>query len=204
MDDLLREFLIESNESLDVLDVELVRFEQEPNNAEILGKIFRLVHTIKGTCGFIGLPRLEALAHAAETLMSKFRDGAPVTGEAVTLVLFAIDRIKELLTELETHQREPEGADSDLIYSLEQMTRQSTARAARAATTVPQESRGALRPGEVSLEELERAFQQTPGSVPPVPAPVAEAPQSESAVDDEDRTEGAPTPTPTPSTEVSA
>ena len=75
MDDLLREFLTETGESLDVVDAELVRFEQEPNNAEILGNIFRLVHTIKGTCGFLGLPRLEALAHAAETLMGKFRDG---------------------------------------------------------------------------------------------------------------------------------
>ena len=75
MDDLLREFLTETNESLDVVDVELVRFEQEPNNAKILANIFRLVHTIKGTCGFLGLPRLEALAHAAETLMGKFRDG---------------------------------------------------------------------------------------------------------------------------------
>src|SRR3954452_18652911 len=98
MDDLLKEFLVETNESLDVVDVELVRFEQEPNNAEILGNIFRLVHTIKGTCGFIGLPRLETLAHAAENLMSKFRDGSmAVNGEAVTLVLFTLDRIKELL-----------------------------------------------------------------------------------------------------------
>ena len=84
-----------------MVDVELVRFQQEPNNAEILGNVFRLVHTIKGTCGFLGLPRLEALAHAAETLMSKFRDGMPVTGEAVTLVLFTIDRIKDILGELE-------------------------------------------------------------------------------------------------------
>jgi len=85
MDDLLREFLTETNESLDVVDVELVRFEQDPNNAKILDNIFRLVHTIKGTCGFLGLPRLEALAHAAETLMGKFRDGSmPVTGDAVT------------------------------------------------------------------------------------------------------------------------
>ena len=62
---------------------QLVKFEQEPNNAKILDNIFRLVHTIKGTCGFLGLPRLEALAHAGETLMGKFRDGMPVTGEAV-------------------------------------------------------------------------------------------------------------------------
>jgi two-component system chemotaxis sensor kinase CheA len=96
MDDLLREFLTETNESLDVVDVELVRFEQDPNNEKILANIFRLVHTIKGTCGFLGLPRLEALAHAAETLMGKFRDGMPVTGAAVTLILSTIDRVKQL------------------------------------------------------------------------------------------------------------
>ena len=61
--------------SLDRVDAEFVRFEQEPNNREILGNVFRLVHTIKGTCGFLGLPRLETLAHAAESLMGKFRDG---------------------------------------------------------------------------------------------------------------------------------
>ena len=79
MDDLLREFLTETSESLDTVDNQLVRFEQDPNNAKILDNIFRLVHTIKGTCGFLGLPRLEALAHAGETLMGKFRDGMPVT-----------------------------------------------------------------------------------------------------------------------------
>ena len=82
MDDLLREFVTETHESLDVVDVELVRFEQDPNNGKILDNIFRLVHTIKGTCGFLGLPRLEALAHAAETLMGKFRDGVPATSDA--------------------------------------------------------------------------------------------------------------------------
>jgi two-component system chemotaxis sensor kinase CheA len=101
MDDLLREFLTESGEHLDVVEVELVRFEQDPNNETILRNIFRLVHTIKGTCGFLGLPRLEALAHAAETLMGKFRDGLPVTSEALTLILATIDRLKEILAELE-------------------------------------------------------------------------------------------------------
>ncbi len=107
MDDLLREFLTETNESLDTVDNQLVRFEQDPNNAKILDNIFRLVHTIKGTCGFLGLPRLEALAHAAETLMGKFRDGMPVTGEAVTLILATIDRIKEILGGLEATEAEP-------------------------------------------------------------------------------------------------
>src|SRR5262247_2729270 len=121
MDELLREFLTETGESLDVVDVELVRFEQEPNNTKILDNIFRLVHTIKGTCGFLGLPRLEALTHAAETLMGNFRDGMPVTGEAVTLVLSTMDRLKQVLRDLEQNEQEPEGSDSDLISELERM-----------------------------------------------------------------------------------
>ncbi len=122
MDDLLREFLTETGESLERVDAELVRFEREPNNAAILSNIFRLVHTIKGTCGFLGLPRLEALAHAAETLMGKFRDGMPVTAEAVTLILSTIDRIKLILDEIESRQQEPEGSDGDLIAELGSMT----------------------------------------------------------------------------------
>ena len=123
MDDLLREFLTETNESLDRVDAELVRFEQEPNNGEILGNIFRLVHTIKGTCGFLGLPRLEALAHSAENLMGEFRDGMPVTTEAVTVILSTIDRIKTILEELEAEQREPTGNDGDLIERLNWLSR---------------------------------------------------------------------------------
>src|SRR5215472_8295398 len=118
MDELLREFLTETAESLDHVDAQLVRFEREPNNAQVLSNIFRLVHTIKGTCGFLGLPRLEALTHAAETLMGKFRDGMTVTGEAVSLVLAAIDRVKIILDGLEHLQREPAGDDADLIEQL--------------------------------------------------------------------------------------
>ena len=198
MDDLLREFLTETNESLDVVDVELVRFEQEPNNAKILANIFRLVHTIKGTCGFLNLPRLEALAHAAETLMGKLRDGMPVTADAVTLILSSIDRIKEVLAELEAHQREPEGADQDLIRSLEDMAQRSGgAETASSKRTVgvlaPQVLERPLRPGEVSLDELERAFRETPGPPPsPAPTPSREKPKDRAAgdKDDEERADG--------------
>lgn len=75
MDDLLSEFLTETNENLAVLDVELVKLEQNPNDPGLLSNIFRLVHTIKGTCGFLGLPRLESVAHAGENVLGKFRDG---------------------------------------------------------------------------------------------------------------------------------
>jgi two-component system chemotaxis sensor kinase CheA len=178
MDDLLREFITETNESLDVVDVELVKFEQEPNNATILDNIFRLVHTIKGTCGFLGLPRLEGIAHAAETLMGKFRDGAPVTQDAVSIILTSIDRIKDILGELEAAEgEEPQGDDSDLISELEHMSsnadaamngagepavEEAEAEVAEPADELPEQSiERPLRPGEVSLDELERAFQET-------------------------------------------
>ncbi|UPK35623.1 hybrid sensor histidine kinase/response regulator [Bradyrhizobium sp. 186] len=207
MDDLLREFLTETSESLDTVDNQLVKFEQEPNNAKILDNIFRLVHTIKGTCGFLGLPRLEALAHAGETLMSKFRDGMPVTGQAVTVILSSIDRIKEILAGLEATEAEPEGTDRDLIDKLEAMVGQGMAAMAAGAAApvadapplVPEapvaapveaapskETQGSLidqtlerplRPGEVSLDELERAFRETAIEAPAPVAKVDVAPE---------------------------
>ncbi|TGE01818.1 hybrid sensor histidine kinase/response regulator [Methylobacterium nonmethylotrophicum] len=195
MDDLLREFLTETGEHLDTVDLELVRFEQDPNNQTILRNIFRLVHTIKGTCGFLGLPRLEALAHAAETLMGKFRDGMPVTSPAVSLILQTLDRIKLIVAELERTAAEPAGIDEDLIGALERMSEAPApapepvvapapaAPAMTAGTLVPQILERALKPGEVSLDDLERAFRETavdaeadvapPGAVV-VPLPVAE------------------------------
>jgi two-component system chemotaxis sensor kinase CheA len=171
MDDLLLEFLTETNEHLETVDVEMVRFEQDPNNEAILSNIFRLVHTIKGTCGFLGLPRLEALAHAAETLMGKFRDGMPVTTPAVSLILATLDRIKEILGELERQGAEPEGSDNDLIEMLDKMASQEAPPEAAIQPASPHASgqvvyqviERELKPGEVSLDELERAFQEAPG-----------------------------------------
>lgn len=75
MDDLIAEFLTETNESLNELDLDLVNLEQNPNDKALLGKIFRLMHTIKGTCGFLSLPRLEKTAHHAENVLGRFREG---------------------------------------------------------------------------------------------------------------------------------
>src|SRR5919206_1895085 len=133
MDDLLREFLTETGEHLDTVDLELVRFERDPNNETILRNIFRLVHTIKGTCGFLGLPRLETLAHAAEGAMGRFRDGTPVTREGVSLVLATLDRIRAILAALEDSAAEPEGSDGDLIAALGQAAAPGASRHADSA-----------------------------------------------------------------------
>jgi two-component system chemotaxis sensor kinase CheA len=193
MDDLLSEFLTETAESLDVIDTELVRFESQPEDAATLNNIFRLVHTIKGTCGFIGLSRLESIAHAGETLLGTFRDGAlPVTPYAVTLVLASIDRIKLILAHLAGEQVEPPGDDRDLIAQLEHAAEGGLAAVATPPAPEPEpivvaapespEGEGRwdadqgrfLRPGEVSLADLEAAFNATEGP-PPVEAKLAAA-----------------------------
>ncbi len=116
MDDLLREFLTETSENLSVLDLELVKLEQNPNDRDLLSSIFRLMHTVKGTCGFLGLPRLEKVAHASENVLGKFRDGAlEVTPDAVSLILRSLDTIKSILATLEQTEAEPAGDDAELI-----------------------------------------------------------------------------------------
>ena len=183
MDDLLSEFLTETNESLATLDVELIKLEQEPNQPSLINSIFRLVHTIKGTCGFLGLPRLEKVAHSGENVLGKIREGAiAVTPDAVSVILRSLDRIKELLGVLAATEREPEGSDSDLIAELDAMAA-GAAKATETAVAVkplvgladPGPARE-LKPGEVSLDELEKVFQSTPGPSAPLPAEPAPAP----------------------------
>ncbi len=119
MDDLMQEFLTETSENITVLDGELVALEQNPNDPGLISSIFRLVHTIKGTCGFLGLPRLEHVAHAAENVLGKFRDKElTVTPPAVTLILEALDAIKYILASLEQSGTEPAGDDQELILRL--------------------------------------------------------------------------------------
>ncbi len=120
MDDLIDEFLTETNESLEELDVDLVNLEQNPNDMDLLGKIFRLMHTIKGTCGFLGLPRLEKVAHHAENVLGRFRDGdLAVTEEYVTLIFDSLDAIKFIVNGIAETGNEPDGDDSVLIEKLD-------------------------------------------------------------------------------------
>ncbi|HEY1736792.1 MAG TPA: chemotaxis protein CheW, partial [Methylovirgula sp.] len=115
MDELLNDFLIETNEHIDAAGELLVAFEREPANKATIGKIFRLLHTIKGTCGFLGLSRLEHLAHVSEALIGRLRDGAAATPETVSAILASVDRVKFILNALERTAKEPEGDDHDLI-----------------------------------------------------------------------------------------
>lgn len=120
MDDLLEEFLTEATEGIETLDAELVDLEQRPNDPELIGNIFRVLHTIKGTSGFLDLPRLGSLAHAGENVLGKFRDGElEVTPDAVGLILESMDALKALVVAIAETGSEPVGDDRDLIARLD-------------------------------------------------------------------------------------
>lgn len=196
MDELIGEFLAETAESLDTIDVELVKFESDPTDRATLDNIFRLLHTIKGTCGFLGLSRLEGIAHAGETLLGKFRDGTLVADSmAVTLVLQSLDRIKLVLSGLEETGTEPAGDDSELIAELEALAMREAPAPAPEPEPEPEpvveaiaeggEAYDAdlgrpLRPGEVSLADLEAAFMSTEG-----PELMTDALEDEGEIEDE-------------------
>ena len=105
MDDdaeIIAEFLVESHENLDQLDRDLVELEQHPGSRELLSSIFRTIHTIKGTSGFLAFGRLEKLTHVGETLLSKLRDGEYAMNEPIAEALLRmVDTVRVLLDGIE-------------------------------------------------------------------------------------------------------
>jgi len=133
MDDIINDFLTETKEGLERLDNEIVELEKFPDKMELIGSIFRVMHTIKGTCGFLGLERLEKIAHAGENLMDKFRSNSlKITPHKISIILKAIDKIKEIINSLEQSGKEPEGEDLELINLINQESLSQAPQAASA------------------------------------------------------------------------
>ncbi len=119
MDDIVKEFLIESNENLDRLDRNLVELEKSPRNQDLLADIFRTIHSIKGTTGFLGFHHLESVAHAGENLLSHMRDGLLILNPTITSGLLAmVDAIREMLALIEATEADGENDYSELITKI--------------------------------------------------------------------------------------
>ncbi|MGP0019989.1 MAG: chemotaxis protein CheW [Candidatus Sulfotelmatobacter sp.] len=119
MDDIVKEFLIESGENLDRMDQELVKLESEPSSKEILASVFRTIHTIKGSCGFLGFARLEKLAHAGENLLSRLRDGKLALNAEITSGLLAmVDAVRTILAAIQATGEDGEEDYATLIDRL--------------------------------------------------------------------------------------
>jgi two-component system chemotaxis sensor kinase CheA len=117
--DIVKDFLVESYENLDRLDRDLVGLEKNPEDTEALAGVFRTIHTIKGTCGFLAFNKLEAVAHVGENLLTRLRDRQLIlTPEITTALLSMVDAVRQMLSQIETTGQEGDRDDSLLITSL--------------------------------------------------------------------------------------
>jgi two-component system chemotaxis sensor kinase CheA len=181
VDDLIQEFLVESNENLDRVDTELVQLEADPGSKELLASIFRGIHSIKGACGFLGFNKLQALAHAGENLLSKLRDGALVlTPEISSALLATVDGIRQMLASISGSGQDGEEAFSDLIDTLQRLHSSTAvpppaaAALGGAADPAPKSAPNAIPPvapdpptasSAVATREKKKKFQARPGKL---------------------------------------
>ena len=122
MQEAVTEFLIESHENLDQLDNDLIALEESPDDTETLSSIFRTIHTIKGTCGFLGFSTLESVTHVGENLLGKLRDGAMSMDEAIAdALLELVDAVRSMLSSIEATGSDGSGDYSDLIQVLDDL-----------------------------------------------------------------------------------
>jgi two-component system chemotaxis sensor kinase CheA len=154
--EIVGEFLMESHENLDQIDRDLVALEQDPGSRDLISRIFRAIHTIKGTSGFLAFGRLETLAHAGESLLSRLRDGVqPVTPDTITTLLATIDGVRSLLAAIEQHGNEGDVDVDGIITSVHAQMQVETAHAGSHAAPAPAGAAPAEEP--VPLEEPARS-----------------------------------------------
>jgi len=167
-DSILADFLVDSHEGLDQLDRDFVTLEHDPASREALAGAFRALHTIKGTCSFLGFRRLERVAHAGESVLASLRSGRLALTPAIAGALLAVvDTVRAILAGVEADRHEPEGDDAELLARLAAwLPSAAGAPAPRPATRDGQREPTALPPGTPA---------PAPAASPPPPGPAAEA-----------------------------
>jgi two-component system chemotaxis sensor kinase CheA len=165
MNEVIREFLIETHENLGQLDLDLVSLEKNPTERETLSRVFRTLHTVKGSAGFLGLQKLQAVAHAAENLLSRLRAGElTFNAEIASALLAVVDAVRQMLEAVEAFETDGQGDFSTLIETLERL---------RTAAGARDEGRGARGEGGGTRDEERGARKEQPTlqSSPLVPSP---------------------------------
>jgi chemotaxis protein histidine kinase CheA len=138
--EIIREFLVESYENLDRLDRDLIALEKDPGNRETLASVFRTIHTIKGTSGFLAFNQLEAVTHVGESLLARLRDGLlSMSPEITTALLAMVDAVRQMLASIEAGGKEGERNDQELIASLTRLL-QSDEKPKAASQAAPSKS----------------------------------------------------------------
>ena len=199
MDDIIAEFLAESVENLDQLDQDLVTLEKDPSDREVFARIFRTIHTIKGTCGFLAFGTLESVTHVGESLLSRLRDGTlDLSPEITTDLLALIDAVRAILANIDASGQEGDEGYTDLIARLKSHGEGTESAAEKSGPGAsPPRSRaktGARKNSASSRAKGPRATKRTPEKTP-VKKPKKAQPKP--VVTDEDADELELTSTPT-------
>jgi two-component system chemotaxis sensor kinase CheA len=179
VEDFIQDFVAETVEALAALDNDLLQLETGGDDPDLVPRIFRAVHTIKGTCGFLGLTRLRQVAHAAENVLDAIRkERLAADAEVVTAILCAIDALKIIVDTLQATGSEGEGDDSPLVARLDALLEAPAAPPAPAeAEPVP--AAPAMSEAEAALAAAWDATPAAPAAAPdaaePAPAPPAKS-----------------------------
>jgi two-component system, chemotaxis family, sensor kinase CheA len=184
MDEVVAEFLVECHEGLEDYDRGLLSLEQDPGDTEVLGRVFRTMHSIKGTCGFLGFAGLEAVAHAGENLLGLIRDGELAADARVADVLLAAgDAIREILSRIERTGQEGDVDYADLVASIDALCEGGQAEAA--PTSAPETAVVTVEPPtEAPAPATTAAADSAPVPVAPAdPAPADPAPADPAPAD---------------------
>lgn len=192
-DQILDEFLLEAQEIFDQLDLDFVALEQNPDDKKLVGNIFRAMHTLKGSSGFFAFHRLEKVAHAGESLLSKIRDGALALNEEITDALLGTsDRLREIVANIHKQRKESAGDDSALIDWLKFLTDggKDFPRPGKVVTSPPPQAAAAVivQPPNESIEPIEPLVSAQEPSTLPVADPI-ELPEVKDAAEPERSTE---------------
>ncbi len=171
MNEVVREFLLESHENLAQLDLDLVTLEKDPQERETLARVFRTLHTVKGTAGFLGLPKLQAVAHAGENLLSRLREGQLVfNAEIASALLGVVDALRQMLQAVEVSADEGDRDCSSLIQTLERLTKGES----RMPPPPPPVPKVEERPSAGAVESSKKPSHPPTIVAPPRPAEVPE------------------------------
>jgi two-component system chemotaxis sensor kinase CheA len=191
MNEVVREFLIETQENLAQLDLDLVTLEKDPTEGETLARVFRTLHTVKGTAGFLGLEKLQAVAHAAENLLSRLRDGQlRFNPDIASALLAVVDAVRQMLAAVEATESDGDGDFSALIQTLEHLRHGESGAPPGAPQTIlldagkPEAPAAPLRVAEVCRQEPLPPSQPTVAVAAPVSTAAEPAESRSSAVSD--------------------
>jgi two-component system, chemotaxis family, sensor kinase CheA len=190
--EIVKDFLVESYENLDRLDRDLVNLEKNPNDRDALAEVFRTIHTIKGTCGFLGFAKLEKVAHVGESLLTLLRDGdLTLNPERTTALLGMVDAVRQMLKEIEST-----GQDGEIDYPelREKLTLLQTPVSGDAGLVAPEQKPAAASPDSPAEPPDDIPLSPAVASLPAgavatktdsqqtSPAPIASSPRSAAPV----------------------